>query len=112
MAVTSSSSGSQTCTVTTEHTLATISAAAGVYSLWFDLNASLGGTSPDVFEVRVYSKARSSDTERLCNIFNFKGVQGCQLRRTPIYETPHDLRVSIKQSAGTSRAVPWEVRKL
>lgn len=112
MTVTSDSSGSQTATLDTEHTLATISNAAGVYSLWVDLSAMLGGTSPDITRIKVYSNARTTDTERLVDIYQFKGVQGRPLMRSLIFETPHDLKVTLEQTDGTGRAYPWELRKM
>ncbi len=111
MAVTADSSGSQTATLDTEHTLATISS-EGVYQLYADLNAMVGSTSPDITIIRVYGKARTSDTERLLDIFTFAGVQGRPLFCSPIYATPHHLKFTLEQTDGTGRAYPWEVRKI
>ena len=111
MTVTSDSSGSQTATLDTEHTLATIST-QGVYSLWVDTNAMVGGSSPDITRIKVYGKARTGDTERLLDIFQFKGVQARPLFRSPLYETPHHLKFTLEQTDGTGRAYPWEVRKI
>lgn len=108
MALSVNTSGSQTCTVTTEHDLATITS-ANVYVLALDLNASVGGTTPDIFEVREYGKARSSDTERLIKCYTVVGAQVEILFQTIPRVSPHHIRYTIKQTQGTSRAVPWAV---
>ncbi|MGH3946351.1 MAG: hypothetical protein ACRDSI_15080 [Pseudonocardiaceae bacterium] len=53
--------GSQTATIGTEHTLATVTD-PGMYVLRTDLADMVAG---DVVELRVYAKARTTDTERL-----------------------------------------------
>jgi len=106
MAITSNSSGSQTCTISTEHTLATITS-AGVYVLKLDLNALVDGATPDELEVRVYSKSRSADTERLEFINTYRGSQGQPIVTTLPCVTDCDCKFTIKQTQGTGRAVPW-----
>ena len=61
MTVSVKTSNSQTATITTEHDLATVTD-PGVYVLVVDIAAMVAG---DVTELRIYGKARSSDTERL-----------------------------------------------
>lgn len=101
-------SGSQTCTISTEHTLATITD-PGVYQLALDLSALADGSTPDILTVRVYGKARSSDTERLAESWEFIGAQGRPLWRSNPELSPHSYRVTITQSQGTGRDVPWAV---
>lgn len=108
MAVAVKTSGSQTCTVTTEHTLATITD-AGVYYLALDLNALVDGATPDILTVKSYGKARSSDSERLMEVWEFIGGQGKPLWRSNPELSPHSLRYSITQDQGTGRAIPWAV---
>ena len=108
MAVAEKVNGSQTCTVNTEHTLATITD-AGVYYLAVDFNASTGGSTPDVFEVRYYGKARSSDTERLMELFSLQGAQPSPLVAFKPVISPHYLKITLKQTAGTGRSAPWSV---
>ena len=108
MAITSNSSGSQTCTISTEHTLATITS-SGVYVLKLDLNALVDGSTPDELEVRTYSKARSADTERLEKIDTYRGSQGLPIVQTIPCVTDCDCKFTIKQTQGTGRAVPWNV---
>lgn len=101
-------SGSQTCTISTEHTLATLTS-AGVYQLALDLNAIVGGSTPDILEVRVYGKARSSDTERRMDLHTFVGTQSDPLVLCKPIISPHHYKVTITQTQGTGRAVPWAV---
>ena len=108
MAASVKTSGSQTCVISTEHTLDTVTD-AGVYQVILDLNAFVDGTTPDILTVRVYAKARSSDTERLEERWEFIGAQGKPAWRSPPVISPHHYRVTITQSQGTGRAVPWAI---
>lgn len=97
------SSGSQTATISTEHTLAT-ETTAGVFVLVVDLAALAGG---DVVELRVYGKARSSDTERLLHVGTYAHVQAAPLVMSVPVVSPHHFKATLKQVAGTGRAFPW-----
>lgn len=112
MTVAVKTSGSQKCTITTEHDLATVTD-AGVYQLALDLNEMLDGTTPDIIEVRQYGKARSSDTERLEEVWTFIGAQGRPLWRSPPVISPHSVKYTIKQTQGAAtsplRSFPWAV---
>ncbi len=102
-------SGSQACTVTTEHVLSTYTT-AGTLVFVADFNASAGGSTPDVFEVRYYDKARSGDTERQAEIFSLQGVQTTPLVHFKPIVSPHHLKVTLKQTQGTSRTILWSLR--
>lgn len=101
-------SGSQTATITTEHTLATITT-AGTFVLAVDLNAMVGGTTPDILELRIYGKARSGDTERLIRCWPFLGVQVEILWQSIPIMSPHHYKATLKQTQGTGRAFPWAI---
>lgn len=99
-------SGSQTATVTTEHTLATVTD-AGTFLVCVDLADMSAG---DVVSVKVYGKARSTDTERLLH----SGTYGPGIAATPLVQSipivsPHHLKVTLTQSAGVSADFPWAV---
>lgn len=99
-------SGSQATTISTEHTLATVTA-AGTYLCVVDLATLAQG---DVVEVRAYGKAGSSDTERL----RARATYGPGILSIPLVESiplvsPHHLRFTLKQAAGTSRTFPWAI---
>lgn len=101
-------SGSQTCTISTEHTLATVTA-AGTYQLALDLAELVDAATPDILTVRLYTKCRSSDTERLSESWEFIGAQGKPNWRSNPELSPHHVRFTITQSQGTGRAIPWAV---
>jgi hypothetical protein len=107
MTVTVNTSGSQTATIGTEHTLATITT-AGIYQLYVDIAALVAG---DLVELRTYGKARPTDTERLLYGPFTLGpiVPGQLLIPSPAIISPHSCRFSLKQTAGTGRAFPWAV---
>lgn len=108
MAASVNTSGSQTATINTEHTLATITA-AGTYQLVVDLAAMTGGATPDTTKIYVYGKARSSDAERLEEVYSFVAQQGKPLWRSPPVWSPHSIRFTLQQTTGTGRAYPWAV---
>lgn len=106
MTVSVKTSGSQTATISTEHDLATVTD-AGVYVVAVDLAALVGG---DEVTLKIYGKARSSDTERLI----FAGSYGPSPVPSPLamsvpVVSPHHMRVTLTQTAGTGRAYPWAV---
>lgn len=99
-------SGSQTATVSTEHTLSTVTA-AGAYQFVVDAANLAAG---DELELRIYGKARSSDTERVM----FKNTFGPlaldePLIFSPPFLSPHSAKFTLKQTVGTGRAFPWAV---
>lgn len=108
---TSNSSGSQTCTIGTEHTLATITA-AGIYVGVLDVSALADGATPDILEIRWYSKARSGDTERQCKVMTLTGGQGEPEVQTLPWATDCHWKLTIKQVQGTGRAIIWNALAL
>lgn len=100
--------GSQTAVVSTEHTLATITE-AGVYVLKADLGAMLSG---DTLELRGKTKVRSGDTSREEYFLSKSGAQTqANVASDPIVVTT-EVVFTLKQTAGTARAFPWNVMKL
>lgn len=108
MAVAVKTSGSQTATVTTEHTLATVTD-AGTYQLVVDVAAMTNGSTPDLTELREYGKARSSDTERLIKVYSLIGAQYETLFVGIPRLSPHHYKATLLQTQGTGRAYPWAI---
>lgn len=107
MAVTEKTSGSQTATVGTEHTLATVTD-AGIYVLRVDLNNLAAG---DVVELRVKAKARNAtDSERLLHTATYGPIvpEAKLTDSIPALATGHFV-ATLKQTAGTGRAWPWVI---
>lgn len=111
MAVTAASSGTQTATVTTEHTLLDV-ATAGVYTLHVDTVNMVAG---DVVELRVYQIVLTGGTRRVAYLGSFYGAQPTDdliKVSIPIGNELTDsgsLRFTLKQTFGTSRNFPWKV---
>ena len=99
-------SGSQTATLTTEHTLATVTD-AGTYTLNVDAENLADG---ERLTLRIYGKARSSDTERLLYVADFTGeTLETKLLASPASVSPHHNKFTLEQNNGTGRAFPWAV---
>ena len=114
MAVTAAGSGTQSATVTTEHTLLDI-AAAGTYTLHVDLINMAAG---DTLELRCYQMVLTGGTRRTCYFQNYMDAQGGDdtypriAISVPISNELTDagaLRFTLKQTTGTSRNFPWKV---
>jgi hypothetical protein len=105
----SAANGTQTATITTEHVLGGAAITTpGTYQLVVDLNAMLGGSSPDILELRVYSKALSGGTERVADVHAFTGAQtSSPLFVSKPYMCPAYIKFTLKQTAGTGRSFPW-----
>ena len=105
MAVSVNTSGSQTATLGTEHTLATVTV-AGIYQLAVDAADLADG---ETLELRIYGKARTGDTERLMFYASFENSQGVPLKASPPVISPHHMKVTLEQTGGTGRAYEWAV---
>lgn len=105
MAVTQNTSGTQTATIDTEHTLATITS-AGVYTLNVDFGNHANG---DVTVLKAYIKVRSGDASTL-------------LFQTTVADIPpegnvvsiaipavHEVKFTLEQTDGTGRSFDWSV---
>jgi hypothetical protein len=111
VAVSAHASGTQTCTIDTEHFLASPNV-AGVFELVLDLNALANG---DVLEVRAYQMTLTGGTARVALFAVFADAQPPDVKiavSEPLSNELTDtnaLRFSIKQVRGTGRAIPWKV---
>jgi hypothetical protein len=113
MAVTVESSGTQTATVTTEHTLDTLTD-AGTYVVNVDTANMAAG---DVLELRVKKPVLSGGTARVVLYAMFAGVQPTEdvlKTSVPIVvdATAAACDITLKQTLGTGRAYPWSVLKI
>ena len=108
MALTSSTSGSQTATLDTEHTLATITT-AGTYVLTVDTAALVNG---ETLTLKIKTKIRSGDTSRLVYEGVFKHGQGAPNKVSPAIPVIVDGVFTLTQSGGTGRAFPWNILRL
>jgi hypothetical protein len=111
VAVSAHASGTQTCTIDTEHFLASPNV-AGVFELVLDLNALANG---DVLEVRAYQMTLTGGTARVALFAVFADAQPPDVKIAVSEPLSNELaesnalRYSIKQTRGTGRAIPWKV---
>lgn len=105
MATAIESSGTRTCTVGTEHTLAT-PASAHTRVLQVDLNASAPG---DTFELRLKTTVLPGGTLREVRRATIVHAQSVPIVESVPVCMPNGGEVSIKQTVGTGRSVPWAV---
>ena len=108
MALTSKSSGSQTATLTTDHTLATITD-AGTYVLTVDTANLADG---ETLTLRIKSKTRSADTSRLVYEANFEHAQSENFKASPAIPVIAEGVFTLEQNGGTGRAFPWNILQL
>ena len=105
---TSIASGTQTATITTEHTLAT-DTTNKTYVLVVDTAAMVNG---DVLELRVYTIALTAGTERLAYFATYTHAQSCPMTYSVPVPADISCKVTLKQTAGTGRAFPWKLLSL
>jgi hypothetical protein len=113
MATTAFASGTQAATVTTEHFVSSPNV-AGVFTFHVD---TVNMVSGDVLELRIYQMVLTGGTQRVIFFVAYYGAQptddlikvsipiGNELTDT------NSLRMSLKQTFGTSRNFPWKVLK-
>ena len=101
-------SGTQTATLTTEHTLATVTD-AGTYQLVVDASDLANGED---LTLRIYGKARSADTERLLYTSTFSNVLVTPLLASLAVVSPHHAKFTLEQNGGTGRTYEWAVYEL
>lgn len=111
MPVTSFANGTQTATVTTEHTLTGVNV-AGQYQLVVDL---VNMAANDILELRVYQTVLTGGTNEKSVLYSFYGVQDADfitfssdLFNNPLTDS-NSLKFTLKQTAGTGRNYPWSV---
>lgn len=115
MAISQKFSGTQACTLDTEHTLAETGGtndltATRLYVVVLDLDVLANG---DTLILREYVKTTGTgDTARLVNEYPISNDQGSGAFRSLPFECVHYSKVTIEQTDGTGRSVPWSIRQL
>lgn len=113
MATSVQASGTQTATITTEHTLSSPNV-AGVFTLEVDTNAMVAG---DILTLRVKQMVLSGGTARTVYAQTFYGAQPTDDKikaSLPISNAHTDAGATtftLTQDAGTGRAFPWVIWK-
>jgi hypothetical protein len=113
MAVTAQSTGTQTATIGTEHTLLDV-AVAGTFTLHVDKTNMASG---DFLELRVYQIVLTGGTRHVVYKTTYIDAQPADdmiAISVPISNELTDagsLRFTLKQTLGTGRAYAWKVLK-
>jgi hypothetical protein len=98
---------------TTEHSMTTDSSGpdtdttVGMFQAFIDLNAVVAG---DVFEWRLYEKARAADTQRLVTSARFSGAQAAPIWASPAFLLGAGWDMTLKKISGTDRTITWSIR--
>jgi hypothetical protein len=79
----------------------------GTITLVCDVSAMLAG---DQFEIKLYDKARSADTQRLVDHWVLTGAQAYPLFVTPPFMLGEGWDFTIKKITGTDRTITSEIR--
>lgn len=114
MAITEAYSGTE-AVGTTEHSLTADSSSLGaittdgVYQLFADLANMAAG---DRYQIRVYEKCRSADTQRVVFEDILDGAQSKPLYASPSLILMHGWEMSLKKLVGTDRTITWSIRQV
>lgn len=95
----------------TETTLASGTAAAGVFMLRMDCNNQVDG---DIIELRIYTYAGGT-TERLAELYTLGPLAPTRkIHLGPVIPTADDIKFTAKLTAGlvSARSFPWDVLNL
>ncbi len=106
MAVKENTGGTQLAVISTEHTLATITA-AGTYQLVVDADEMVAA---DVLELRVKVKVRSGNSLKELFVVSYADDQGNNvIKISPPTPAPFEFVATLKQIAGTGRNFIWSI---
>jgi hypothetical protein len=106
-------SGSQTCTLATDHALQTWDAPTGgaTYALVVDAAALANG---ETLYAYVERETRSTDTRRELFRIGMAAHASSGVVETPFFGAAVgvEIRVGIRQEGGTGRAIPWAIERI
>jgi hypothetical protein len=98
---------------TTEHSLTTDSAGpdvdttVGIFQAVLDLSALAAG---DVFEFKLYEKARAADTQRVAFSATFANAQAEPIWISPSFILGAGWDMTLDKISGTDRTITWSIR--
>lgn len=108
MAITQVTSGTQTATISTEHTLTT-QTAAEIYVLAVNLANMASG---DTTTLRVKTKVLTGGASTLAFEQQYVGAQTEDVSYSPPIPSAHQIVVTLQQTAGTGRSYEWSLLKV
>jgi hypothetical protein len=107
MSWTVDSSGSQTATIGTEHTLDSPTTAATYVFSVDTVNLTLG----DLLELRCYDMVDGTNLRQMWKA-TYQHGQINNAKVSPPLAVTTEAQFTLKQVAGTGRAFPWSVRRI
>jgi len=114
MAITEAFAGSESVG-TTEWSLTTdtagpdVETSDGVFQAFIDVNLVANG---DEFQLTVYEKAQSGDTQRVVYRSYITGLQGSPIYVLPALVLMQGWDITLKKLAGSDRTITWSIRKV
>lgn len=105
MGLTAADSGSQTATISTEHSL-TQQTGIGIYVLLVDTNAMAAG---DTLTLRIKTKRSTGDTVRTAYSYSFSDAQAEPNKYSVPVPSDTEIICTLTQTAGIGRAYPWKL---
>lgn len=103
---TSVQNGTVTLTLNSETTLGSAETSNKVLILVLDLGNIVNG---ETVEVKIYTIALASGTERLAYSRRYKHAQATPIKYSVPVPADVSFRATLKQTGGTGRAVPWKI---
>jgi hypothetical protein len=100
-------SGSQTATISTEHSLATPTTIATYVFSVDTVNMVLG----DAVELRAYEMIDATNY-RECFKLTYQHAQAQPGKKFPPIDSTTQAKFTLKQTAGTGRVFPWRLRSI
>lgn len=108
MALAQVTSGTQTATVTTEHTLATVTSGKTVVLVVDTANMANG----DILTLKAKLKTLTGSTARIVYAATFAHVQADPVKISLPVPAVHSVAFTLTQTNGTSRDFDWSVVSL
>lgn len=116
MAISEYATGTRTAGTPPESSFTALGSATstddGVYQVFIDAAALVGGSTPDTLEIQVTEKVTSGGTERLILEAVLVGVQDEPIWVSPSLILIHGWTVQVKQTTGSARSFPWSIRRV
>lgn len=81
----------------------------GIFQAFIDLNALVAG---DVFEFRVYEKAKTGGTQRTVFIASFANAQAAPVWASPSLVLGIGWEMTLKKVSGIDRSIDWRISKV
>ena len=96
-------------TTNTAYSTANAQTTAGSVQIWFDVSALALG---DVFELKLYEKAKSGGTQRVAQSWIIAGPQALPIWVSPAFLVRNGWDFTLIKKSGTDRSIDWSIRNI